>query len=66
MVACAEQEMTVAGMIDWEDVVACREVKKTGEFHGPVYMRRFLGRTDKAASMKIWKLLSGKSQNVKS
>jgi len=62
LVACAEQEMTVPGMIDWDNVVACRQVKKTGEFHGPVYMRRSLSRTDRAAAKEIWQLLSGKSQ----
>jgi hypothetical protein len=56
-----EQEMTMPGMIDWENVVACRQVRKTGELHGPVYMRPSL-RTDKAAAKTIWRLLSGMRQ----
>jgi len=50
------------GMLDWENVVACRRVLRTGKFEGPVYMRPALQRKDPKAAKKIWKLLSGKSQ----
>jgi hypothetical protein len=58
----AEQELTMPGMIDWENVVACRRVLRTGEFDGWVYMRPTLPRTDPKAAKKLMKLLSGKSQ----
>jgi hypothetical protein len=57
-----EQELAMPGMLDWENVVACRQVKRDGEFEGPVYMKPALERTDPKAARKIWKLLSGKSQ----
>ncbi len=57
-----EQELTMPGMLDWENVVACRRVLRTGKFEGPVYMRPALERKDPKAAKKIWKLLSGKSQ----
>jgi hypothetical protein len=58
----AEQELTMPGMIDWDNVVACREVLHTGMFKGPVYMRRSLQDRDSKPFKKIYKLLSGKSQ----
>jgi hypothetical protein len=57
-----EQEMTVPGMIDWENVVACRQVKNEGFFLGPVYMRRSLVSSDVQAARTIWELLSEKRQ----
>jgi len=61
-----EQELAVPGMIDWENVVACRKVRLLGAnsapFLGPVYMRRSLIQSDLKAARKIWKLLSEKKQ----
>jgi len=50
------------GMLDWENVVACRKVRSNGEFEGPVYMKHSLVRSDTKAATEIWHLLSGKSQ----
>jgi hypothetical protein len=57
-----EQELALPGMLEWEDVVACREVKESGEFTGPIYIRTLLQDTDRSAALDIYDLLSGKSQ----
>ncbi len=57
----AEQEISMPGILDWQDIVACRRVKQSGAFTGPVYMDPNLSKDNKAA-VEIWDLLSGKSQ----
>jgi hypothetical protein len=60
-----EQELTMPGLVEWQDVVACREVSKPGtecRFTGPVYMKPSLLEKDWDAAIAIWCLLSGKSQ----
>jgi hypothetical protein len=58
-----EQEVTMPGVLDWEDVVACRRVKKDGMFDGPVYLKKSFFDEDRAACEEVYDLLSGKSQN---
>ena len=59
----AEQEITMPGRLDWDDVVGCRQVKQDGMFDGPVYLKPSLETDDPEASRQIYDLLSGKSQN---
>ena len=58
----AEQEIAMPGILDWDDVVGCRRVKRDGVFDGPVYLRSDLELQDPNAYTEIWDLLSGKSQ----
>ena len=58
----AEQEISMPGLLDWDDVVACRRVTEDGWFEGNVFIRRSLQNADPRAARKIWKQLSGKSQ----
>ena len=57
-----EQELAKPGMIDWEDMVACRECSAEGSFKGPVYVRSNLKQQDPYAYVEIFELMSGKSQ----
>ena len=58
----AEQEIAMPGILDWDDVVGFRRVKRDGVFDGPVYLRSDLELQDPNAYTEIWDLLSGKSQ----
>ena len=64
MIKYNEQEISMPGLLDWEDVVACRKVAKTGSFEGNVYIRRSLITDDFQAANKIWKQLSGETQGA--
>jgi hypothetical protein len=55
--------MAKPGMIDWEDMVACRECTAAGSFTGAVYIRPSLKQHDPLAYAQIYELLSGKSQS---
>jgi hypothetical protein len=58
-----EQELAMPGMLDWDDVMACRKVQKDGKFTGPVYVRPHLeDGVHHSAAPIIYDLLSGKSQ----
>ena len=58
-----EQELTMPGMLDWDDVMACRKVRQDGKFTGPVYVRpRLEDGVHHSAAPIIYDLLSGKSQ----
>lgn len=58
-----EQELSMPGMLDWEDVVAFRESDGSGRFTGDVYIRRnFRSEEPLEVFDKIWNLLSGESQ----
>lgn len=50
------------GILDWDDVVACRHVRQDGNFDGNVYVKRTLAHQDPTAAVHIWELLSGLSQ----
>jgi hypothetical protein len=63
VVAKSELELAFPGMLDWEDIVACRWVNADGGFDGNVFMRGSLHREDEAAAGEILKLLSGLSQD---
>jgi hypothetical protein len=60
----AEQELSMPGMLDWEDVVACRKVLKEGGFTGPVYVHPALQDQDSTAAPVIYDLLSGERQGA--
>jgi hypothetical protein len=57
-----EQELSMPGMLDWDDVVACRRVLIDGRFTGPVYIHPALQDRDRTAAPIIYDLLSGKKQ----
>lgn len=57
-----EQEISVPGIIDWDDVVGCRYVLADGNFGGNVYLKSALI-YDPPAHVVVWELLSGKSQS---
>jgi hypothetical protein len=58
-----EQELSMPGMLDWRDVMACRKVKQDGRFTGPVYVRpRLEDGVHHSAAPIFYDLLSGKSQ----
>ena len=57
-----EQEISMPGLLDWDDVVACRKVDANGFFDGNVFIRRSLLSDDPQAADKVWKQLSGESQ----
>ncbi len=57
-----EAEIALPGMADWEDVVGFRQVDPTGQFTGPVYLRRSLHRKDPPAFARIFEIFSGKNQ----
>src|SRR5262249_29209964 len=59
----AEQEISMPGILDWDDIVACRRVKKDGTFDGPIYLKTDMEATDDLAARQIRDLLSGKSQD---
>jgi hypothetical protein len=59
-----EQEISMPGLLDWEDVVACRKVNRKGNFEGNIFMQKSFHRVDPQAKMKIWRLLSGESQGA--
>jgi hypothetical protein len=61
-VLSSEQEISMPGLLEWEDVVGCRHVKRDGDFDGPVYLKQNLKQEDRLACIEIWDLLSGKSQ----
>lgn len=60
----AEQEIAMPGILDWDDVVACRHVNQDNDcnFDGPIYMKSER-ELPEPARRTIWNLLSGKSQN---
>jgi hypothetical protein len=60
----AEQEISMPGNLDWEDVVACRRVSKVEPhpFVGPLYIKTTFPDQDRNAYREIYDLLSGKSQ----
>jgi len=60
-----EQEISMPGVIDWEDVVACRRVKENGKFEGNIFMRQSMAKEDPKACLEIWKLLSGETQGYR-
>jgi hypothetical protein len=57
-----EQELSMPGILDWDDVVGCRRVDQTGTFEGNIFLRKTLRNQDPQACTEIWRLLSGKSQ----
>jgi hypothetical protein len=57
-----EQEISMPGLLDWDDVVACRRVDGNGKFEGNVFIRSSLLKDDAQAADKIWKHLSGETQ----
>ena len=57
-----EQEISVPGILDWDDIVGCRHVQKNGSFDGNVYLKAGLAQEDADACLEIWELLSGASQ----
>jgi hypothetical protein len=59
-----EQELAVPGMLEWDDVVACRKVLQGGKFTGPLYVNPALQDSDSTAAPRIYDLLSGKSQGA--
>ena len=60
-----EQEISMPGSLDWEDVVACRRVSANGNFEGNIFMRQSMALEDPKASVAIWKLLSGETQGYR-
>jgi hypothetical protein len=57
-----EQEISMPGILDWDDVVGCRHVKGDGSFDGNIYLKNSTVHEDLAAATNVWELLSGKSQ----
>lgn len=57
-----EQEISMPGLLDWEDVVACRRVNANGVFEGNIFMRQSMAHEDPKAAVALWKLLSGETQ----
>jgi Scabin-like len=57
-----EQEISMPGILDWDDIVGCRSVQADGNFLGNVYLKSALAHQDPKAAVKIWELLSGASQ----
>jgi hypothetical protein len=57
-----EQELSMPGLIDWDDVMGYRKVDQTGVFEGNIFLRRIMRSQDPQAYKKIWDLLSGQSQ----
>ncbi|WP_188582467.1 hypothetical protein [Azorhizobium oxalatiphilum] len=58
----AEHEIAMPGMLDWDDIVACRRVTKTGTFEGNIFIRKVFAQHEWEACMKVFFLLSGASQ----
>ncbi len=61
-IAFNEQELSQPGLLDWEDIVACRRVNRSGHFDGLVYIKGALFREDASAAGEIFYLLSGRTQ----
>jgi hypothetical protein len=57
-----EQELSMPGIIDWDDVMGYRKVDATGKFEGNIWLRTVMQHQDKQAYDKIYDLLSGESQ----
>ncbi|MEP9375854.1 hypothetical protein ABLE91_03995 [Aquabacter sp. CN5-332] len=57
-----EQEISMPGILEWDDVVACRKVHRTGAFEGRIYIKQSLIMHDIYAAREIFFLLSGLSQ----
>lgn len=57
-----EQEISMPGLLDWEDVVACRKVDASGAYVGSVYLRSSFQKEDPKAYRQVWELLSGAPQ----
>lgn len=57
-----EQEISMPGIIEWEDIVGCRYVQADGRSEGSVYLKDTFLYTDAMAAVEVWELLSGKSQ----
>ncbi len=59
-----EQEIAMPGLIEWEDVVACRAVDRDGWFKGRIFIRQSFYSSDKEAFHQIYRLLNGQSQGT--
>lgn len=59
-----EQELCMPGMLDWEDVVACRHVLANGTFDGAVWMRKTFLHSDLQAATDVLELLSNKQHSI--
>jgi hypothetical protein len=57
-----EMELCMPGMLDWDDIVACRRVSSAGAFEGPVWIKQAIIQSDLDAAWKIYQLLSNKLQ----
>jgi hypothetical protein len=57
-----EQEISMPGILDWDDVVGCRYVRADGNFEGSVYLKDSIAHEDSTAATQVWELLSGMSQ----
>lgn len=57
-----EQEISMPGKLDWSDIVACRRVSKHGMFKGNLFIKRSFYLQDPDACIKVFELLSGRSQ----
>jgi len=57
-----EQEIALPRPIPWELVFACRQTASSGNFTGPIYMRRGFGARNGHAYKEAFELLSGRVQ----
>ncbi|TCI00976.1 hypothetical protein EJV46_00530 [Roseococcus sp. SYP-B2431] len=57
-----EQEISMPGLLDWDDVVGCRRVSSNGRFEGNIFLRQTMAQQDPQAAVALWKLLSGETQ----
>jgi len=58
-----EQEIALPGLLDWEDIVACRRVNATGALVGDIYIKKNLEeREGKQIRDQIYQLLMGATQ----
>jgi hypothetical protein len=58
-----EQELSMPGIIDWDDVMGYRKVDATGKFEGNIWLRTVMQNQDPKAYRTIWDLFSGQSQD---
>ncbi|GGF78596.1 hypothetical protein GCM10007301_43220 [Azorhizobium oxalatiphilum] len=59
-----EQEISMPGLLDWRDTVACRQVDMRGAFEGNIFIKEEFMLQDPDACMQIYFLLSGISQGL--
>ncbi|GGF52060.1 hypothetical protein GCM10007301_09410 [Azorhizobium oxalatiphilum] len=59
-----EQVLSMPGKLDWDDVVACRRVSRHGTFKGDLFIKRSFYLQDPDACIKVFELLSGRSQGA--